>query len=113
MSVLPLDALPSEQVISVSIDNTSIFIPGGSTPQYGFCRTDLLAHPADGDHDALDAIMEVGTTVLHFSVRPNDEIPLNYTHEYQIDYIEPSDGSHVFELQLGQGALVTVVLHSI
>lgn len=28
--------------------------------------------------------------------------PLNYTHEYQIVWIEPNDGSHVFEIQLGK-----------
>lgn len=31
----------------------------------------------------------------------DDSRPLNYTHEYQVVFIEPSDGSHVFGVQLG------------
>ncbi|KAJ3729384.1 hypothetical protein C8R42DRAFT_693379 [Lentinula raphanica] len=90
----------SEQVISLTIDNSSIFVPGGSTPQNGFRRTDLIAQ-GDGSNSALDAIMEVGVSKFHFSVKQNEQLPLNYSHEYQIVFIEPADGTHVFELQLG------------
>lgn len=45
--------------------------------------------------------MENGTTVFHFSIMKDEEHPLNYTHEYQIVWIEPDDGSHVFGIQLG------------
>ncbi|KAJ3801924.1 hypothetical protein GGU11DRAFT_829733 [Lentinula aff. detonsa] len=90
----------SEQVISLTIDNSSIFVPGGSTPQTGFRRTDLIAQ-GNGSNSALDAIMEVGVSKFSFSVKENDQLPLNYSHEYQIVFIEPSDGTHVFELQLG------------
>ncbi|KIK69897.1 hypothetical protein GYMLUDRAFT_34291 [Collybiopsis luxurians FD-317 M1] len=93
-------ALVSEQVMSVTIDNSSIFIPGGSTPQNGFRRTDLIAQ-GNGSNSALDTIMEVGVSKFHFSVKQNTELPLNYSHEYQIVYIEPADGTHIFELQLG------------
>ncbi|KAJ3988390.1 hypothetical protein F5890DRAFT_1550607 [Lentinula detonsa] len=90
----------SEQVISLTIDNSSIFVPGGSTPQTGFRRTDLIAQ-GNGSNSALDAIMEVGVSKFFFSVMENEQLPLNYSHEYQIVFIEPSDGTHVFELQLG------------
>lgn len=46
--------------------------------------------------------METGTTVFHFSIKADPERPLNYSHEYQIVFIEPSDGTHVFGIQLGQ-----------
>ncbi|KAJ3886313.1 hypothetical protein GG344DRAFT_90957 [Lentinula edodes] len=90
----------SEQVVSLTITNSSIFVPGGSTPQNGFRRTDLIAQ-GNGSNSALDAIMEVGVSKFYFSVQENEQLPLNYSHEYQIVFIEPSDGTHVFELQLG------------
>lgn len=45
--------------------------------------------------------MEVGTSTFHFSIKEDPERPLNFTHEYQIVFIEPSDGTHVFGVQLG------------
>ncbi|KAJ4482474.1 hypothetical protein J3R30DRAFT_2179165 [Lentinula aciculospora] len=94
------NTLISEQVISLTIDNSSIFVPGGSTPQNGFRRTDIIAQ-GNGSNSALDAIMEIGVSKFYFSVKDNEQLPLNYSHEYQIVFIEPSDGTHVFELQLG------------
>lgn len=93
---------PSEQVISVTIDNSSVFVPGGGTgePQYGFRRTELIAQQ-NNSSSALDEFMEVNTTTFHFSISHDDSKPLNYSHEYQIVFIEPGDGSHVFGVQLG------------
>ncbi|KAJ7366136.1 hypothetical protein DFH08DRAFT_679321 [Mycena albidolilacea] len=91
---------PSEQVISIKIDNTSVFVPGGGPPQYGFRRTELIAQK-NGNSTAVDEEMEIGTTVFHFSIKADPERPLNYSHEYQIVFIEPSDGTHVFGIQLG------------
>ncbi|KAJ7127484.1 hypothetical protein C8R46DRAFT_1145604 [Mycena filopes] len=45
--------------------------------------------------------METGATVFHFSIKADLLRPLNYRHEYQIVFIEPSDGTHVFGIQLG------------
>lgn len=90
-------------MISVSIDNTSIFTPGSSTPQFGFRRTDLIA-AVDGDHNDLIPLLETGTTVFHFSIMQDERKPLNYKHEYQIVFVETNDGSHVFGIQLGMGA---------
>ncbi|KAJ3572957.1 hypothetical protein NP233_g2740 [Leucocoprinus birnbaumii] len=89
-----------EQVISVSIDNTSVFLPGGTNPQYGFRRTDIIAE-LNGSPDPLIPVIENGTTVFHFSIKADTKRPLNYTHEYQIVFIEPNDGSHIFGVQLG------------
>ncbi|KAJ7615028.1 hypothetical protein DFH06DRAFT_1240391 [Mycena polygramma] len=92
--------LPIEQVISIKIDNTSVFVPGGGPPQYGFRRTEFIAQKNENS-TALNVAMETGVSVFHFSIKPDVSRPLNYTHEYQIVFIEPSDGTHVFEIQLG------------
>lgn len=88
---------PKEQTISVSIDNSSVFVPGGNpaNSQYGFRRTELIAEP----HDR--TIIETNTTVFHWSILRDDQHDLNYKHEYQVVFIEPNDGTHVFELQIG------------
>jgi hypothetical protein len=91
---------PIEQAISIIIDNSSVFVPGGGAPQLGFRRTELIAQ-ANNNHTALDAAMEVGVTVFHFSIQVDKAHPLNYSHEYQIVFIEPNDGTHVFGVQLG------------
>ncbi|KAL4258007.1 Glycoside hydrolase 131 catalytic N-terminal domain-containing protein [Pleurotus pulmonarius] len=98
---LPIFTVPTEQVIAVKIDNTSVFYPGGNNPQFGFRRTELLAQAEEGGPAALLPDTEEGVTAFHFSIQLDERFPLNYDHEYQIVFIEPSDGSHVFGLQLG------------
>ncbi|KAJ7201454.1 hypothetical protein C8J57DRAFT_1442001 [Mycena rebaudengoi] len=90
----------SEQVISIKIDNTSVFVPGGGPPQYGFRRTELIAQK-NGNSTALDEEMEMGVSVFHFSIKADLARPLNFDHEYQLVFIEPSDGTHVFGVELG------------
>jgi hypothetical protein len=92
----------SEQPIRVDIDNSSIFTPGSSTPQLGFRRSELIAQESkNGNRTAFDATLESGVTAFHFSVYADENRPLNYTHEYQTVWIEQSDGTHVFDLQIG------------
>ncbi|KAG6918847.1 hypothetical protein DXG01_011252 [Tephrocybe rancida] len=94
--------IPTEQAISIKIDNSSVFVPGGGPPQYGFRRTELLAHTNGSSSTAdLNAQMETGVTVFHFSIKLDESAPLNYDHEYQIVFIEPNDGTHIFGVQLG------------
>lgn len=90
----------NEQALAVTIDNTSIFVPGGGTPQYGFRRTDIIAQKG-GNSSSLVPVMETGISVFHFSIMADEKKPLNYSHEYQVVFIEPNDGTHVFEVQLG------------
>ncbi|KAG5649890.1 hypothetical protein H0H81_001630 [Sphagnurus paluster] len=94
---------PTEQALSIRIDNSSIFVPGGSagTPQRGFRRTELIAQRAGNGTAALNEAMETGITVFHFSIMRDERAPLNYAHEYQVVFVEPGDGSHVFGVQLG------------
>ncbi|THU84686.1 hypothetical protein K435DRAFT_806507 [Dendrothele bispora CBS 962.96] len=89
-----------EQALSITIDGTSIFLPGGSNPQNGFRRTDFIAQNTSLT-SSLTSVTEVGVTKFHFSIRDDPDLPLNLTHEYQIVFIEPSDGTHVFDVQLG------------
>lgn len=77
-----------------------MFVPGSGGPQFGFRRTDFIA-AVNGDHDDLNPVLEAGTTAFHFSIKQDVRRPLNYSHEYQIVWIEPNDGSHVFGVQLG------------
>jgi fibronectin type 3 domain-containing protein len=46
--------------------------------------------------------METGVSVFHFSIKADEKRPLNYSHEYQVVYIESHDGTHVFDIQLGE-----------
>jgi hypothetical protein len=87
--------------LAVTIDNSSVFVPGGSIPQYGFRRTDIIAQKA-GNSSSLIPVMDTGVTVFHFSIKADEKRPLNYNHEYQVVYIESHDGTHVFEIQLGE-----------
>lgn len=88
--------------MSISIDNSSVFVPGGGPPQLGFRRTDFIA-ANNGVHDqALFDKLETAVTVFHFSLKADTKRPLNFSHEYQVVWIEPNDGSHVFDLQIGE-----------
>jgi hypothetical protein len=106
LSPTPLWSNPfssAEAVISISIDNSSVFVPGGniSNAQFGFRRGELIAQ-LNFSTSQLTAISQINTTAFHFSVATDDKKPLNLTHAYQVVFIEPSDGSHVFGVQLGE-----------
>ncbi|KAB5591545.1 hypothetical protein CTheo_5011 [Ceratobasidium theobromae] len=87
---------PIEQSISTKIDNSSVFVPGGNpaNSQWGFRRTELIAQNNR-------TMLQSGKSVWHFSIMRDDTRPLNYSHEYQIVFIEPDDGSHVFGVRVG------------
>ncbi|ETW82242.1 hypothetical protein HETIRDRAFT_451809 [Heterobasidion irregulare TC 32-1] len=91
-----------EQSIRVTIDNTSVFTPGTAAPQLGFRRTELIAQGNPiSNRTAFDETIETGVTAFHFSLQADPQRPLNLTHDYQVVFIEPSDGTHVFGLELG------------
>src|SRR5258706_1953745 len=82
--------------IEVTINNNSIFAPGGNL-QNGFRRAELLPDANNGT----DATVQ-GVTTLHFSIREDPMKPLNYSHEYQPVFIETNDfASHVWTLKTG------------
>ncbi|KAI0292395.1 hypothetical protein BC826DRAFT_1146699 [Russula brevipes] len=101
LNATPIWPIP-EQPIRAIVDNSSVFTPGGSAPQLGFRRSEIIAQPpGGGNRTSFDAMLESGITAFHFSVYRDEGLPLNYTHEYQALWVEPTDGSHVFDLQLG------------
>ncbi|KAL0955827.1 hypothetical protein HGRIS_002030 [Hohenbuehelia grisea] len=98
---LPIFGQPTEQPVSITITNTSVFYPGGNNPQFGFRRTELLAQGATGGPGALRPVIGSGVKAFHFSIGLDETRPLNYKHEYQVVFVEPDDGSHIFGVQLG------------
>ncbi|KAI9443006.1 hypothetical protein H4582DRAFT_1872650, partial [Lactarius indigo] len=98
----PLWSPVQEQAIRATIDNSSIFTPGSNPPQLGFRRGELIAQPdQNGNRTTFNTQIESGLTVFHFSVQADSQQPLNFKHEYQPLFIEPSDGTHIFDLHSG------------
>ncbi|KAF8272614.1 hypothetical protein EI94DRAFT_248719 [Lactarius quietus] len=96
------DSTVQDQPVLVSIDNTSVFVPGGGQPQFGFRRTELVAQQNQvGNFTVFDGQIESNKTAFHFSMQVDSTKPLNLTHEYQPVFIEPADGTHVFDIQMG------------
>lgn len=82
--------------LEVTINDNSIFAPGGNLMN-GFRRAELLPITNNGT----DATVQ-GVTTLHFSITEDPTKPLNYSHEYQIVFIETNDfASHVWTLKTG------------
>ncbi|KAH9020494.1 hypothetical protein EDB85DRAFT_2004399 [Lactarius pseudohatsudake] len=106
----PVRATVQEQVIRATIDNSSVFTPGSNPPQFGFRRGELIAQDRDqpGNRTAFNAQIESGLTAFHFSVQADSQQQLNFGHEYQPLFIEPNDGTHVFDLQTGTPFNTTV-----
>ena len=55
----------------MTVDNTSVFVPGGQVLQLGFRREEFIAQPADPadeDHNTFNAASEVSRTVYPFSI---------------------------------------------
>ncbi|KAF8272613.1 hypothetical protein EI94DRAFT_1795989 [Lactarius quietus] len=96
-----------EQVISVSIDSTSVVTSASGPPQYS---SDLIAQDQSAGNDTVfDKELETGQTAIHFSVQGNSTHSLNLSNEYQLVFVESTtDGSHFFELQTGTPSNTTL-----
>ncbi len=91
-----------EQAIRATIDNSSVFTPGDNPPQLGFRRGELIAQEdQEGNRTEFNTKIESGITAFHFSVQADAQQQLNFKHEYQPLFIEPNDGTHIFDLQTG------------
>uniref|UniRef100_UPI0037870B62 Glycoside hydrolase 131 catalytic N-terminal domain-containing protein n=1 Tax=Coprinopsis cinerea (strain Okayama-7 / 130 / ATCC MYA-4618 / FGSC 9003) TaxID=240176 RepID=UPI0037870B62 len=98
---VPYPAVSTEQALLVLIGNSSVFTPGSSgRPQTGFRRTELIAQ-VNGSNIDLIPIIGKGRVAFHFSVLMDEWHKLDMIHEHQLVFVEPSDGSHVFTLQVG------------
>lgn len=98
----PFPAIATEKTLRVFIGNSSVFVPGSSgVPQKGFRRTELIAQ-MNGSTSVARAELCTGRKAFHFSLLMETQKPLELIHEYQVVFVEPSDGSHVFGVQLGE-----------
>lgn len=85
------------KAIEVTIDDSSIFAPSADNVQIGFRRAELQPTTNTGSDPAT-----TGIKTLHFSVRADTTRPLNYTHEYQLAFLESADYStNQFALKTG------------
>ncbi|KAJ3026554.1 hypothetical protein HDV00_011773 [Rhizophlyctis rosea] len=82
--------------LEVTIEDQSIFVPGGGSQQLGFRRAGLLAG------NGSDA-QNVGVKTFHWSVRqPSAYYHLNLTHEYMFVWHEANDyASNQFSINAG------------
>ncbi|KZS97141.1 hypothetical protein SISNIDRAFT_406506 [Sistotremastrum niveocremeum HHB9708] len=81
---IPKNAKPLE----VTINDKSLFTPGGGATQVGFRRSELV--PAN--NNGTDITVQ-GTTTFHWSIRNDPSRPLNFTHEYHPVWHETADYS--------------------
>jgi hypothetical protein len=77
----------SSKAVEVTIDDRAIFTPSPTNAQVGFRRNELLPQPANVN----DSV--TGIKTLHFSIRTDNLRPLNYSHEYQLVWLESQDYS--------------------
>ncbi|TAQ90700.1 hypothetical protein B7494_g956 [Chlorociboria aeruginascens] len=64
-----------DKAVEVTINDQSIFLPGGGTPQLGFRRAGLLM---GNGSDATN----IGVKTFHWSVKQDLKAKMNLTHEY-------------------------------
>ncbi|RFU33996.1 hypothetical protein B7463_g2393, partial [Scytalidium lignicola] len=93
----PFDKKTGTKAVEVTINDKSIFAPNPTTHQTGFRRAELLPESNNGTDPSTS-----GVKTLHFSVRIDNFRPLNYSHEYQLVFLETNDfSSNQFVLKTG------------
>lgn len=75
------------KAVEVTIDDRSIFTPSPDNRQTGFRRAELLPKPSN----VTDSV--TGIKTLHWSFKTDQHRPLNYSHEYQLVWLENQDYS--------------------
>lgn len=85
-----------DKTVQVTIDDRSIFTPSPTNEQLGFRRAELLPQLSDANGSV------TGIKTLHWSMMSDTRRKLNYTHEYQLVWLESSDySSNQFSLNTG------------
>lgn len=85
----------SAKAVEVTINDQSIFVPGGGSPQIGFRRAGLLM---GNGSDATN----VGVKTFHWSVKQDPDAAMNLTHEYMNVWHEANDyASNQFSFNTG------------
>lgn len=77
----------STKAVEVTINDRSIFTPSPDNRQTGFRRAELLSQPLN----ATDSV--TGIKTLHWSLKTDHFRPLDYSHEYQLVWLESQDYS--------------------
>lgn len=77
----------STKAVEATIDDRAVFTPSPTNAQVGFRRNELLPQPANVN----DSV--TGIKTLHWSMRSDIHRPLNYSHEYQLVWLESQDYS--------------------
>ncbi|PVI07593.1 glycoside hydrolase family 131 protein [Periconia macrospinosa] len=92
------DTAAKAQPIEVTINDDSIFAPGGSNPQTAVRRAELMPNPANTNANTTSS----GVKTLHFSVKPSADRPLNISHEYLMVFMERADfGANLIAFKTG------------
>lgn len=86
----------SSKAVEVTIDDRAIFTPSPDNRQVGFRRAELLPKPVNATDSA------TGLKTLHWSLKIDKSRPLNYSHEYQLVWLENQDYS-ANQFTLGTG----------
>ncbi|KAL9106095.1 MAG: hypothetical protein Q9227_008840 [Pyrenula ochraceoflavens] len=86
------------KAVEISITDASIFTPSPDNAQTGFRRAELLAEPSNTEGSV------TGIKTLHFSIMSDMARPLNYSHEYQLVWLESADYS-ADQFTVGTGTL--------
>lgn len=89
--------VPGNKPVEVTIDDRSIFVPGGGKQQVGFRRAGLLM--GNGTDES-----NVGVKTFHWSVHqdPEEKMRMNLTHEYMNAWHEANDyASNQFSFNAG------------
>lgn len=82
---------------TMTINDSSIFAPSATNIQTGFRRCEMLPATNNGT-DASTS----GVKTVHFSLMSDKARPLNFTHEYQLAFVESNDYStNQFALKTG------------
>ncbi|CAH0051076.1 unnamed protein product [Clonostachys solani] len=83
--------------VFLTINDSSIFAPSETNVQNGFRRAELLPASNNGTDPST-----IGVKTLHFSLAKDPARPLNFSHEYQLVFLESADYStNQFVLKTG------------
>ncbi|CAG9990625.1 unnamed protein product [Clonostachys byssicola] len=83
--------------VYLTINDSSIFAPSETNVQKGFRRAELLPASNSGSDPST-----TGIKTLHFSLAKDPARPLNFSHEYQLVFLESADYStNQFVLKTG------------
>lgn len=99
------DAKDKDSAFEVTISDQSIFVPGGNAAnaQYGFRRAELNPNV----NNSVGSPAVTGVKTVHFSLMMDAARTFNFSHEYQLVFLETADYSNT-QFTLKTGTLIDV-----